>query len=109
MRQARRGTRGAQRSHAGVPARAAAVVDAAEELVELRLAAVRDTSLSMSERLKAAADLENRGMGKPKETVEQVAEESEASRWLREMTPEQRRALMHQLYDEPEQDAAAGG
>jgi hypothetical protein len=31
---------------------------------------VRDTSLPMSERLKAAEQLENRGMGKPNEHVE---------------------------------------
>jgi hypothetical protein len=39
-----------------------------QELVALRLEAVRDKSLPMTERLRAAEQLENRGMGKPKET-----------------------------------------
>lgn len=63
----------------------------------LRLAAVWDQSLPMSERLKAAEQLENRGMGKPKETVEQVNEEPEELAAMRAMSPEARRILLRQM------------
>jgi hypothetical protein len=46
---------------------------------------VRDTTLAMTERLRAAEQLENRGMGKPKETVETVNGKSEVDEALDRM------------------------
>jgi hypothetical protein len=66
-----------------------AVEEHAEDFIALRLAAVKDTSLPMSERLKAAEQLENRGMGKPKETLE-TKEISEAEQWMEGLTTNSR-------------------
>jgi hypothetical protein len=79
----------------------------AQSFVDARLQIINDPTAPAGDRLRAMEQLESRAMGKPKETVEQVNEEPEATQWLRQMTPEERRALMHRLYDEPDQDAAA--
>jgi hypothetical protein len=55
---------------------------------------MRDTSLPMSERLKAAEQLENRGMGKPKETVVNEEAEPEALRLLCEASDEDLETLI---------------
>jgi hypothetical protein len=76
---------GPRRSHG----RQRAAVEHAEELVRLRLAAIRDTSLPMSDQLRAAEQLENRALGRPKETVEQQQAEPEELRLLREASDEE--------------------
>jgi hypothetical protein len=48
----------------------------------------------MSERLKAARDLEDRGMGKPKETVETVDGKTEVDEALDRMPTEDLEALV---------------
>jgi hypothetical protein len=58
------------------------------------LAALRDTSLPMTERLLAAEQLENRGMGKPKETVETVDGKTEVDETLDRMPTEDPHALV---------------
>jgi hypothetical protein len=63
----------------------------------LRVAAVRDTSLPMTERLRAAEQLENRGMGKPKETVEHQSEDNPLRDELLRIPPEERRAWLRDL------------
>jgi hypothetical protein len=55
---------------------------------------VRDTSLPMTERLRAAEQLENRGMGKPKETVETVNGKSEVDEALDRMPTEELEAMV---------------
>jgi hypothetical protein len=76
--------------------------------VALRLAAVRDTSLPMPDRLRAAEQLENRGMGKPKETVETVNGKSEVDEALDRMPTEELEAMVQRgLHLRAVQDEAA--
>ena len=72
-------------------------------------AGINDPTAPASDRLRAMEQLESRAIGKPKETVEQVNEEPEATQWLRQMTAEERRALMRRLHENPDEDAAAEG
>jgi hypothetical protein len=51
--------------------------------------------------------LESRALGKPKETVEQVAEEPEFMKELRAMTPEERRQLLRSWNEEDRIELAA--
>ena len=51
------------------------------------------------DRLRAIEQIESRALGKPKETVTTEVDESEAIRELRELTPEQRRELLHRWND----------
>jgi hypothetical protein len=51
----------------------------------------------MTERLRAAEQLENRGMGKPKETVEHQGEDNPLRDTLLQIPPEERRAWLRDL------------
>ena len=59
-----------------------------------RLSIINDKTAPAGDWLRAMEQLESRALGKPKETVEQVAEEPEFVKELRALTPEQRRQLL---------------
>jgi hypothetical protein len=59
------------------------------------------------ERLRAAEQLENRGMGKPKETVEHQCEDNPLRAELLQIPPEERRAWLRRLNGLERPDEAA--
>jgi hypothetical protein len=69
----------------------------AEEFYALKLECARDKSAPWSERLRAASELENRGLGKPVERTEDVTAQSETVEALEAMTMAERNALLARM------------
>lgn len=82
-----------------------AVEEHAEAFVHARLSIINDPQAPAGDRLRAMEQLENRGMGKPKETVEHQGEENPLADDLRRMDPEQRRAWLRDLNRRAEEAA----
>jgi hypothetical protein len=68
----------------------------AQSFVDARLQIINDPAAPSGDRLRAMEQLESRALGKPKETVEQVAEEPEAMKALRGMSTEELKELVAQ-------------
>jgi hypothetical protein len=69
----------------------------AEAFYRVRREIALDSSAPTGDRLRAIEQLENRGMGKPKETVEHQGEDNPLRDELLQIPPEERRAWLRDL------------